>query len=59
MCPELQYTKERNENINQVKTQLVTYEPNCVLNSNIQRTGVLIDNFEKNPKRYQDFDLRA
>ena len=24
MCPELQYTKDSNENINQVKTQLAT-----------------------------------
>ena len=32
MCPELQYTKDRNENINQVKTQLATMNQNCVLN---------------------------
>ena len=28
MCPELQYTKDRNKNINQVKTQLATMNQN-------------------------------
>ena len=28
MCPELQYTKDRNENINQVKTQQATMNQN-------------------------------
>ena len=43
MCPELQYTKYRNENINHVKTQLAT------MNQNVSSKCT----------KDQDFDSRA
>ena len=65
MCPELQYTKDRNENNNQVKTQqLSSYESKCVLNTKYtkNRQGCSLEiqkKKKKKPKKYQDFDLRA